>query len=185
MIIALMALGWFVRLIRPRYRPDPQPQASRRSIPATAQPIQATASPARPDGRKRRLVLRVGEGLLTALLLIAGSVLKWPAAGLTSAAIAPHAHLVQSWVWNNRDLLLIGSVILAMVEPQLVGSVRALRLTPWTLWLLGRLICVGMQIEELRLRRVLSYWTWQIAHRRWCRERRQFLAACSQQPFPR
>jgi hypothetical protein len=183
MIIALMLLGWFVRLIRPRYRPDPQ--ASRRSISATAQPIQTTASPARPDGRKRRLVLRVGEGLLTALLVIVCSHLSWPIAGPVTMALAPLVHPAQIWIWNNRDLLLIGSVILAMVEPQLVGSVRALRLTPWTLWLLGRLICVGMQIEELRLRRVLNYWAWQIGHRRWCRERRQFLAACSQQPFPR
>src|SRR5262245_57794144 len=95
-IAALILFGCLVRLIRPRYPSDPQPQASRRSIPTTAQPIQTTASPPRPDRRKRQLVLRTVQGLLTALLLIAGSLLKWPTAGLTSAAIAPHAHLAQS-----------------------------------------------------------------------------------------
>ena len=180
-MIGIIVLGWFVRLLRPRPRSIAQPTATARDITGAAgATVQARTPVPRPHSAKRQLVLRAAQGLLIALLLILCSLLPWPTAGVTSAAIAPDVHLAQAYLWDNRDVLLLGIVVIAMLEPLLVCIVRAVLELPRAMWLIGQLLCVGVRLAYWRIRQSYTNWTWGISQGIWRYQRRRFFAACSQ-----
>ena len=180
-MIGIIVLGWFVRLLRRRSRSIAQPAATGRDRSGAAGATIQTRTPApRPRSAKRRLVLRAAQGLLIALLLILCSLLEWPRAGVTSAAIAPDVRLAQAYLWDNRDLLLLGSVVIAMSEPLLIRIVRAVLELPSAMWLIGQLLCVGLRLAYWRIRQCSTNWTWRISHFLWRERRRRFFAACRQ-----
>jgi len=152
-ILAIMGVGYLLRCWRRR-----APQHPPASAPFAFSNL--PASPATPAAHLRdTLLLRAARGLMLAALLLLLTLLPWPTAWATSAALAP---IVQPWrlaIVQQLDVLIVSLIGIALIEPLLLRLLRTLRATPLLCWLLARLIWVAIQLAYWRYR------TWRAAPR--------------------
>ncbi len=169
-LLAILGIGALVRLFKRRHTPTP----TNTVLAASPDPIATVALshpfPVRPriGSAPWRLLRRAIDGALIAFAFVVFALLRWPTAWPTSAACAPLVHTLQASIRNNVDLITIGAISLAVLEPLLAGVARRLLQLPRAIWLLSRLAWVYGR---------LGYWrgrNWRM--RRACRSRMAYAA---------
>jgi hypothetical protein len=153
-LLAILGIGALVRLFKRRRTPSP----TNTVLAAPPDPIATVALShlfqVRPQiGSARwRLLRRAIDGALIAFVLVVFALLRWPTAWATSAACAPLVHMLQASIRNNVDLITIGAISLAVLEPLIAGVARRLLQLPRAIWLLSRLAWVYGRIGYWRAR---------------------------------
>jgi hypothetical protein len=153
-LLAILGIGTLVRLFKRRRAPA----STNTVLAASPDPIATVALshpfPVRPwiGSAPWRLIRRAIDGSLIAFVLVVFALLRWPTAWPASAACAPFVHTLQTSIRNNVDLIAIGAISLAVLEPLLSGVGRRLLQLPRAIWLLSRLAWVYGRIGYWRAR---------------------------------
>lgn len=127
-LIILLASVLLRVLFRRRDRADMRSQldAPANDLSGLVNPIVLRA-PRQPARRTQcRLLLRALYGVLLAFLCVVFALIPWPVAWQVSSAIAPQVYYLQALIVHNVDMVTIGMVTLAVVEPLLMSCVRLL-----------------------------------------------------------
>jgi hypothetical protein len=150
-ILAILGLSALLRALR---RPRGQPPATDQTT--QKEPLATRVAEPRPLSPRLRLLLRAGNGLLLAVLMLVAALLPWPTTWATSAMLVPYVHGWQLWTLNNVDLITIGAVLCAVIEPLLAHALRLLCRLLWPLCLSPRLLVLLIQLAWVSV--YASYW---------------------------
>ena len=165
-LFVLLTVGVLGHLFRRKRMPEPlRTEVSPPSItPLASLPCIPSTSGIRSP--HQRLIVRALYGAVGALLLVAFALLPWPTIWPTSAAIAPDIQHLQAFVWHNVDLVTLGAISFAAIEPLIILLARALLQAPRTLWMCGRILLLTVYLLSWRIRRRQARRRWQqcLAH---------------------
>jgi hypothetical protein len=110
------------------------------------------------------LMRRAVCGMLLAVSLVVFALLPWPTAWAISAAVAPDVQQIQAFVLRNVDMVTIGAVVFALLEPLLIGAIclllSSIFAAPRVVWQVARLLGVTIALGYWCIRR-------RMARRRW------------------
>lgn len=147
-LLALIGITWLIRLLRRRPRQQ-SPAAAASTLATTTTRGLAIWRPS------FKLLTRAARGLLLAGLLLVLALLPFPHNLTMSMYLAPAVEVARWQVIANLDVLLVIVVGIALLEPLLARTFRALCLLP-------RLVRLLVRLGWVRLR--IVYWR----YRNWC-----------------
>ena len=148
-LLAALGLSYLFRRLRRRAR-DPQGATPPQSVP---DPVSSSAVPPKQEMRAHTALLgHAARGLLLAAMLILLALIPWPTAWAMSAVIAPAVQPWRRWVVDNVDVLTIGLVIFALIEPLLSRLLGAIRHFPHLIGLFAQLVWVVGRVAYWRYR---------------------------------